>query len=116
MRARSLPDRYAATFSNGDYSAPADTTAEKGGGDAGFRPHDLLEAALATCLTMTLRMAADERGFPLETVSANVTLDRSAKDEVVFEYSIELQGELTDAQREELLEAAGGSSVRQTLS
>jgi uncharacterized OsmC-like protein len=65
---------------------------------------------------MTLRMAADERGIPLDTVSANVTLDRSAEDEVVFEYWIDLQGDVTDAQRGELLEAASGSSVRKTLS
>ena len=34
-------------FSNGKHTALADATQDKGGGESGFRPHELLEAALA---------------------------------------------------------------------
>jgi hypothetical protein len=36
---------YRTRFSNGTRYGMADTVGEKGGGDSGFRPHDLLEAA-----------------------------------------------------------------------
>ena len=117
IEAKSRPEAYATDFSNGRFAARADTTADKGGGEGGFRPHDLLEAALATCINMTVRMVAEEQGIPLEAVTAQVTLDRSAEEGVVFEYSLELHGELTDAQRAELLNAVSTrSSVRRTLS
>jgi len=49
IQASSQPERYRTAFTNGGQTALADTTADKGGGGAGFRPHELLEAALASC-------------------------------------------------------------------
>ena len=49
---------YLTVFSNGKHTANADTTFDKGGSNLGFRPHELLEAALATCMNMHLRMYA----------------------------------------------------------
>lgn len=49
IETESRSEPYATRFSDGVQEALADTTADKGGGGAGFRPHDLLEAALATC-------------------------------------------------------------------
>jgi len=66
---------------------------------------------------MTVRMVAEERGIPLESATTRVVLDRSVEDEAVFEYSVELHGDLTDSQRAELLdEVSTRSSVRRTLS
>ena len=63
IRANSTPENYLTTVSNGEFTLPADTTADKGGGGQGFRPHDLLEAALASCMNMSLRMAAQKAGI-----------------------------------------------------
>jgi putative redox protein len=112
----SLPEKYLARFTDGTHEALADTAPEYGGAFAGFKPVDLLEAALANCVTMVVRIAADKRSIPLAGVSVQVKLNRENKDESVFEYSIDLRGELTDEQRATLLRAASGCPVKKILS
>jgi putative redox protein len=114
--AKSELTRYRTRFTDGEHEGIADTTADKGGEHSGFRPHDLLEAALATCVNMTVRMYADNHGIPVRGVTTNVSLDRTHPDEVVFRYEVELDGELTDEQRNKLFQAASACPVRKTLS
>lgn len=93
------PLRYQTTFSNGKHSAFADTTENKGGHSSGFRPHELLEASLASCMNMHLRMYADTHKISLKSVCTTVALDRSIQNEVIFKYSIDIQGSLSAEQR-----------------
>lgn len=109
-------ERYKALFSNGKHQAYSDTTSDKDGGNNGLRPHELLEAALASCINISMRMHADRHGIPLERVVTTVTLDRGSADKAVFPFAVELEGNLTSDQRATLLEAASHSSVRKTLS
>ena len=108
--------RYQARFTNGQDVSFSDTTKNKGGGESGFRPHELLEAAVANCMNMTLRMYADKHSIPLSEVSTTVKLDRSNPEEAVFEYTIELSGPLSVSDRQRLIEAVKSCPVRQTLS
>jgi len=107
---------YQTRFSDGEHQGFADTTSEKGGHNAGFRPHDLLEAAVASCINMTLRMYAERHAIPLASVTVKVTLDRSHPEEVVFRYELDLDGELSPAHRDRLLLAAHACPVSRTLS
>jgi putative redox protein len=116
IRATSEMARYQTLFSDGTHLGVSDTTFDKGGGNAGFRPHELLEAALACCVTMTVRMYADNHGIALRDVTSTVTLNRSQPDQAVFEYEIELAGELTGEERSKLMLAASACPVRRTLS
>jgi putative redox protein len=116
ITARAAGAPFQTTFSDSIHEGLTDTTADKGGSHAGFRPHDLLEAALATCVAMTVRMYAQHHGVPLEGVTASLRLDRSRSGETEFRYSIELAGDLTEEQRERLRRAAGACPVRRTLS
>jgi putative redox protein len=108
--------RYETRFSDGEHHGISDTTADKGGKHSGFRPHDLLEAALATCVNMSVRMYADANGISVRHVITNVSMDRSRPDEVVFRYEVVLEGELTPEQERHLLQAASACPVRRTLS
>ncbi len=116
VKSTSAQSRYRTLFTNGLCEAYADTTEDKGGGGSGFRPHDLLEAALSTCLNMEIRIYADHHNIPLSEVRAEVRLDRSQLNETVFKYSIELVGPISDDQRQKLLHIAKACSVHKTLS
>jgi putative redox protein len=107
---------YVTRFSDGTHQSVSDTTPDKGGSGGGFRPHDLLAAALACCVNMTVRMAAGNLDIPLESVTTRVNLNRDGSDQVVFQYEIELHGQLTEEQRAKLFRAAGACPVRKSLS
>jgi putative redox protein len=106
---------YRTPFTDNEHHGVADTTREKGGSGGGFWPHHLLEAALATCINITLRKYADKHGIPLREASTKVTLDRSHPGETIFNYVVELAGNLTEPQRTALLQVAGDCPVKQTL-
>ena len=88
-----------------------------GGDDAGPTPHDLYDAALGACKAITMVWYANRKQIPLGDVS--VTVDRADADERKGTYrlraAIELGGELTDAQREELLAVAGKCPVHRLM-
>lgn len=102
-------------FSNSQHSAFSDTIISKGGRGSGFGPHELLEAALACCMNIWVRMYADEHGFRLSNVRTKVILNREDKEERTFEYSVELEGSLSEDERRELVLVARNCPVQQTL-
>jgi len=111
---RDIP--FEADFTNGRHTGMADAPEEKGGKEAGFNPRELLEAALASCLNIMLRVYAQKHDIPLEHVMVSVTLDQRNAAEAVFEYTLELEGPLTEAQRRELVQETRSCPVHQTLS
>ena len=115
IRATSLDTALGTTFSNGREAGRADTTPDKGGSGQGFRPHDLLEAALATCIHMTLRAYARSHGIPLEDVEVVVALDRRP-EETLFRYSLDLKGPLSAEDVDHLHRAAAACPGKSTLS
>lgn len=116
IHADSHPGKYLTEFTNGAHFSTADSTADKGGANLGFRPHELLEAALASCMNMSLRMYADKYDMALSGVSVAVSLNRSTSEQPTFEYSVEFHGSLSEQQQEQLLSVLDSCPVRTTLS
>lgn len=115
IRSSNLAIPYQTTFTNGSHQAIADVPIEKGGAGNGFGPHELLEAALATCLTMTVQMYAAKHGIPLKGARCEVRMDRSVPNAVTLNYSLALDGDLTDEQLAQLRDAACKCPVGRTL-
>ncbi len=115
IRARSLGVPHRVEFTNGETTAVADVPKGKGGAGCGFGPHELVEAALATCLTISVEKCAAEHGIPLESVEAEVRLDRSLHSEVRLIYSLAFRGAITEEQRDLLKAAAAQCPVQRTL-
>lgn len=116
IHADSQDAKYQTRFTNGNHFSTADAGPDKGGQHKGFRPHELLEAALATCINMTLRMAADKRAIPLTGARVSVSLNRNNPEAPVFEYSVDLQGPLDDMHRALLMLSLEQCPVRTILS
>lgn len=116
IRADSQPQEFLTFFTNAEQIASSDTTGDKGGGNRGFRPHELLEAALANCMNITLRMSAQKHHIPLESASVTVSLNRATPEGPTFEYSVQLRGPLSEEQKGKLLASLEHCPVRTTLS
>ena len=98
----------------GSHRLVADEPESLGGGDTGPGPYGLLCAALGACTSMTIRMYADRKDWPLEQVE--VTVDHERVDGVdVFTKSIALTGDLDEVQRDRLREIGGRCPVHRTL-
>jgi putative redox protein len=99
----------------GRHTLVADEPPEKEGGDAGPEPHEWLLAGLGACTSMTLKLYADRKQWPLEAVEVTVEGDPTA-EAFVFKRRIRLVGALDDEQRKRLLEIANKCPVHKTLS
>ncbi len=96
------------------------------GDDAGPTPYDLLLGALGACTSMTVRMYAKRKDWPLEQVRVTLRHSRIHAQDCAdcetrigmldnIDLDIELIGDLDDAQRQRLLLIAGRCPVHQTL-
>lgn len=94
----------------------ADEPEENGGKDLGFSPNELLASALAACTSATLKMYAGRKGWDLQEVKLDVTLDWVAQDnKTVINRKITLLGALDETQRARLLAIAERCPVHKIL-
>lgn len=110
----------------GRHSLLADEPADYGGTDTGPTPYDLVLAGLGACKTMTMRMYAERKGFPLDR--ARVTL-RHAKIHAMdcaecetedgridrIETEIEVIGDMDAETRQKIADIAEKCPVHRTL-
>lgn len=73
--AKSTDKGFITEFTDGQHTALADPPADKGGDGAGFSPFALIEAALAGCLVITMRMYAKNHDIELDNAEVSVTVE-----------------------------------------
>ncbi|MCR9146213.1 MAG: bifunctional alpha/beta hydrolase/OsmC family protein [Rhodobacteraceae bacterium] len=102
----------------------ADEPAAYGGTGRGLSPYGFLSAGLGACTSMTIRMYARRKGWPLDHVQVDISHDKvhaqdadaqGAQKVDRFTRVICLRGELSDDQRRRLLEIADKCPVHRTL-
>jgi putative redox protein len=118
--------RYTQRITAGKHVLLADEPLTSGGDDAGPNPYDLLLSALGTCTAMTVRMYAERKQIPLTRTTVRLRHDRvhaqdcedcETEKGMISEITrdIRLEGELTDDQRQRLMEIADRCPVHRTL-
>ena len=118
--------RFLQDVEAGPHRFQADEPVDFGGTDLGPGPYDLLLAGLGACTSMTVRMYAARKKWPLEGVEVSLQHDRvhakdcqdcEAKEGKVDRIvrQLTLSGPLEPAQRTKLLEIADKCPVHRTL-
>ncbi len=107
------------------HHALADEPLAYGGTNKGMSPYGFLAAGLGACTSMTLRMYARRKDWPLTHVWVDVTHDKVHAQDAggtasspkidSFKREIHLSGPLDSAQRQRLLEIADRCPVHKTL-
>ena len=119
--------RFQQRVTVGSHSFLADEPPDLGGAGSGPGPYDLLLAALGACTSMTMRLYAEHKGWPLTGISVRLrhakihardcadcaTRDDARIDEISKE--IALAGPLDARQQVRLLEIAARCPVHRTL-
>ncbi|MDV7143822.1 bifunctional alpha/beta hydrolase/OsmC family protein [Tropicimonas sp. TH_r6] len=119
------PDGFLQDITDGPHHhLLADEPKAYGGTDRGMTPYGLLSAALAACSSMTVRMYARRKGWPLEHVSVDIShekvhgqdSDLTGPNRIdLFHRRIRLDGPLSEEQRARLMEIADRCPVHKTL-
>ena len=110
----------------GNHGLLADESEEVSGDDFGPSPYQLLSAALGACTAMTLQMYARRKKWDLRDVKVHLDHGKRYVDDCMrcekmegkldhFERVIELEGNLTEEQKDRLLEIADRCPVHRTL-
>lgn len=117
---------FAQAISAGPHSLRADEPVGIGGGNTGPTPYGLLLSGLGACTSMTIRMYANRKKWPLERAVVRLRHDKIHAEDCAdcetlegridrIERVVELTGDLDDAQRAKLLEIADKCPVHRTL-
>jgi len=121
-----LTGRYANEVRVGRHVLIADEPTGVGGDDTGPQPHDFVLAGLGACTSMTVRMYAERKGIPLKRISVRLSYrkmkatdcpDCVTKEGEITEMTrdITLEGDLSEEQRNRLIEIANKCPVHKTL-
>ncbi|WP_170468608.1 bifunctional alpha/beta hydrolase/OsmC family protein [Ruegeria arenilitoris] len=106
------------------HHAVADEPASYGGTDRGMSPYGFVSSGLGACTSMTIRMYARRKRWPLKGITVDVCHNKvHAQDAGLagegkvdqFRRKIRLEGALTSDQRARLLEIADKCPVHRTL-
>jgi uncharacterized OsmC-like protein len=108
-----------ATETNPDFTFYADEPKALGGGGTAPNSYEYLLGALGACTSITLRMYAERKGWPLKHVGIELAHEKRESSEGKkfdwIEKKISLQGDLSDEQITRLKDIADKCPVSRTL-
>ncbi len=107
---------YVASIQVRRHTLIADEPPSRGGTDAGPVPYELLLSALAACTAITLRMAAEHKGWQLGTIRIDLELHKeneTGADRITR--AISFTGALSAEQKASLARVAEKTPVTRTI-
>lgn len=105
MISAELKGNFKVCLTNDKHSIMSDVSLKQGGEESALDPHELLEASLAACTTITIMMYAKRKNWNLENVHTVVKITKEATENEI-ERKIDLIGSLDEDQKKRLLEIA----------
>jgi redox-sensitive bicupin YhaK (pirin superfamily)/uncharacterized OsmC-like protein len=111
------PGQIRQTIQISSHQLNADASEAAGGSATGPDPHDLFDAALATCKAMTLQLYAKRKNIPLQEVKVEISRDDSDEAKGLYQLHVRLEliGELTTEQRGQLLAIADKCPIHKLM-
>lgn len=104
---------------NGRHSWTADVAAALGGGDLAPDPHELLNSALAACTVLTLELYIRRKQLPVNALTVSVDhtelKDSDGQPLVRLQRQLHIDGTLSEAERQRLLEIAARCPIHRLL-
>lgn len=110
---------YRVEISDGTHQWSGDEPVAVGGGDTAPTPMHLLCSSLGACTAVTVRMYAQRKQWPLESIQVRISMNPTGKPEdgsTSLVRDITLRGALDDGQRERLLQIAQSCPTHKILS
>jgi putative redox protein len=99
---------------NGRHVVVTDEPEHLGGTDQGAAPHELLAATLASCVSTTVAMYAQRRGWLIDGLAVEVAYDNESVPRR-FDVDVQVPYTITQERRERLERVAESCPVRRAL-
>lgn len=91
-----------------------DEPKELGGTDTGPSPDEMLASALATCASITMRMYADRKQWPVEEIRVTVGVERTEAGTTLHK-QVHITGQLSPEETERLKAVGDKCPVHKSL-
>jgi len=110
-------EKYYTEVIAGENKIITDEPIDKGGGNKGFNPFEILATSLASCTAATLRMYIDRKGWEIPMINVEVDLDnypqtRMAQFCRVIDFGVT---ELSDDIKDKLYKIADACPIHKIL-
>lgn len=93
-------EKYYTEVVAGENTLITDEPIDKGGGNKGFNPFEILATSLASCTAATLRMYVDRKEWNIETINVEVELENfPLTKRAIFKRDITFEGTILDEEQ-----------------
>lgn len=118
IKIKNLPDGYQSIITNGKHTIVGDEPIKSNGTDLGLSPTELVLSGLAMCKVATVRFIARKNGWDIGEVKAELVQDVKRDPDGLntsVRVAIQIEGDLTQDQRSELLNQANACYIHRQL-
>lgn len=99
-------EKYYTEVVAGENTLITDEPVDKGGGNKGFNPFEILATSLASCTAATLRMYIDRKEWNIDTINVEVELENfPLTKRAIFKRDITFEGTILDEEQIKRLRA-----------
>lgn len=114
VSAKTEAAKYRVRIAAGKNEVIADEPADKGGGDTGFSPYQVLLSSLAACTAITVRMYAERKGWDTGEIDVDVALD-TEKGDTNITRKLTFSKTLAPEEHERLIMVANACPIHKVL-